>query len=363
MNVNTLTRQLLLSIALFAPFAQATTSEPATTNHAVVLLYHHVSEVSPAVTSVKPARFEEQLDYIANNGFQVWPLTKITEYLLNNESLPDKVIAISFDDGYRSIFDTAYPLLKAKNFPFTIFVSTEAIDKRYPSHMRWKELREMQKNGATIANHSVSHLHMLHRKQKETQSQWLQRINREINQAQQRLVAELGIENQLFAYPYGEYNQRLQGIVAELGYIAFGQESGPIGPHSDHTALPRFPVAGNYTDMKDFALKIHTLPLPLSAVSAPDSPLDYSDRTPALTLVFSDQAPALTQLQCFASGGEQLAPKWLEQQPQTAVFQSSKALAPGRGRYNCTAPATDGRFYWYSHPWVILKENGQQVID
>ncbi|HEX7762143.1 MAG TPA: polysaccharide deacetylase, partial [Cellvibrio sp.] len=84
---------------------------------AVVILYHHVSDTTPKSTSISPAAFEAQMDYLAKNNFTVVPLLELTEKLRKGEPLPDKTVAISFDDSYASVYESAFPRLKKRGWP------------------------------------------------------------------------------------------------------------------------------------------------------------------------------------------------------------------------------------------------------
>src|SRR5210317_1114145 len=84
-------------------------------DHAVVLVYHHVSETTPALTSVAPRVFDSHLDYLDDNNFTVWPLARILETLAAGEALPSNTVALTFDDAYRSVYREAFPRLRARN--------------------------------------------------------------------------------------------------------------------------------------------------------------------------------------------------------------------------------------------------------
>jgi len=70
------------------------------------------------------------MDYLASNDFQVWPLSQLIESLRNGNPLPDKVIAITFDDGYKSVYSNALPVMKKHGFPFTVFINTDLVGGR-----------------------------------------------------------------------------------------------------------------------------------------------------------------------------------------------------------------------------------------
>src|SRR5690625_4169900 len=81
----------------------------------VVLQYHHVSDTTPPSTSVTPELFEQHLDYLAAEGFHVASLPEIVAKLKKDEALPDKTVVLTFDDAYSSVYDIAFPLMKARN--------------------------------------------------------------------------------------------------------------------------------------------------------------------------------------------------------------------------------------------------------
>lgn len=349
--LNKLFHVLLLSCLC----SHALAAEP----HAVALIYHHIDSTTPKSTSVSPAQFKQQLDYLHENDFKVLPLPTIVRKIASGESLPDKVVALTFDDAYRSVYSEAYPLLKQRNWPFTVFVNTEAIDQKSRLHTSWEQLREMAASGATIANHSVTHAHLVYRLPNETTNQWQQRVSGEIKHAQKRIKAELGTAEKLFAYPYGEYDSALQQLLRELGYTAFGQQSGAWGTSTDKQAIPRFAAAGDYANMDEFKLKVATLPFAISKIAAADNPLPHNQQQPPLRITF--MSGNYQQLNCYGTGQGALALEW--ESPTTVVIKPNKAIPVGRSRVNCTLPTGNGRFYWYSHQWIRLDKNNQWILD
>jgi peptidoglycan/xylan/chitin deacetylase (PgdA/CDA1 family) len=133
-------------------------------DHAVVLVYHHVSETTPTLTSITPAAFESHLDYLQENNFNLWPLARILATLRKGEPLPHNTVAITFDDAYQSVYSEAFPRLRKRNCPFTLFVSSEAVDRGYDNYLDWAQLRELANSGAELGNHSHSHAHLVRQK-------------------------------------------------------------------------------------------------------------------------------------------------------------------------------------------------------
>lgn len=339
---------LLLAGALLlaAPAAPAA-------DHAVVFLYHRFGEPQHPSTSTPVAAFRAQLDYLAAHGFHVWALPRLVRTLQAGEPVPEKTVALSVDDAYRSVYTKAWPLLRAHRFPLTVFVSTQAIDRHYPDFMTWSEMRTMQEQGASFADHTVTHPHPLERKPGESAAAWTRRMRAQVLGAQRRLHEELGprvnTDPKLFAYPYGEYDAALAHLVTGLGFIAFAQASGAVGEPLDPRALPRFPIDAHFDALDLFARRALSQPFPLAGVT-PWSPVVRAAANPP-RLVLSLRR-ALRGLACYRGDGTRMRPA-----PSSAtriVVRARRPLPVGRSLYTCTAPAPGGGYYWYTHPWFRM---------
>ncbi|PUA28547.1 MAG: polysaccharide deacetylase [Cellvibrio sp. 79] len=329
---------------------------------AVVLLYHHVSNTTPKSTSINPEAFEAQMDYLEKNQFNVVPLPELVEKLRKGTPLPDKTVAISFDDSYASVYESAYPRLKRRGWPFTFFVNTDSVSTA-KLFVSWDQLREMAKNGVTIANHTSTHIHLPRKNEGESSSDYRQRIQNDIERAQQKIKQEIGSAQMILAYPFGEYDVDVQRIAKKLGYIAFGQQSGALYEQGDLQAVPRFPFGGSFTELDDFIMKVNTKPMPTSAVQFYEnknkelqSLIVKSGDKPWLVLTLTDES-LLKKVNCFATGQGPITVEVIDQQ---LWVQAKQPLNTGRTRYNCTAYAGEkGRFYWYTQQWLATDKNGK----
>ena len=337
-----------LSLVFVTPFSWAK-------DNAVILLYHHVSAQTPAVTSVSPEVFRQHLTYLAKHH-KVLPLQTIIDAINNKQPLPDKTVAITFDDGYDNIFENAHPLLKEFNFPYTVFINPPLIDS-VSYQLSWQQVKTMASEGASFANHGNYHDHLLAKQGQETDQQWLKRVLTNVEQAEQTLKQQLGYSLKYFAYPYGEFNVELKNALRERGYVGFAQISGAVASYSDKGALPRYPAAGIYSNLNSLATKLDTLAMPVSEVS-PQNPV-LSLPTAAINFQFKvDTADLnLRQLACFVAD-----------KPIDISFKNNKVTVPfmpvskaGRQRINCTSPSIQdkGRYYWFSQPWFIPTADGQ----
>ncbi len=322
-------------------------------SHAVAFIYHRFGDSRYPSTDTRIEQFKDQLEWLAKNDYQVWPLPRIVEYLGAGKPIPDRVVAITVDDAFQSFYENAYPLLKARSWPFTVFVSTDSVDAKLADFMSWDELRELAAHGGTLANHTADHGHLPFRQKGESDMAWADRVRTDIEKAQTRLQAELGkaanTQPRLFAYPYGEFNEELVKLVNGLGYVAFGQQAGVMGPTLDPRALPRFPINEHFGAVSEFALRAQALPFPLRSVTPWDPQLRGANPPLMRVELEPDKLPAAS-LRCYLNGPP-MQVKWLDAAKTSFSLQADAPLPQGRDRYNCTAQV-GGRYYWYSHMWL-----------
>lgn len=320
---------------------------------AVVLLYHHVSERTPAATSVTPAQFAEHLQKLADEGFQVVRLDELVERVRAGEPAQSRLAAITFDDAYRSILENALPLLKQQGWPATVFVATEAVGQG-GNIMSADDLRALEREGWLLTNHGHQHLHMVRRQPDESERAWLARLREDITQAEELLAQWLEkAPPKFFAYPYGEHDAKVRELLRELGYIGFAQRSGAVGAQVDWQNVPRIPVNRHYAGWDSLGDKVRALPMPVQQVS-PASGIT-TDKRPALTLVLPADW-AQRNVNCFAGGAAGIVREVHSDGVQLRVTPG-RDLTPGRTLVNCTASAGQGRFYWYSWLWMHRGES------
>ncbi|WP_394202628.1 polysaccharide deacetylase family protein [Shewanella waksmanii] len=329
---------------------------------AVILQYHHVATDTPAITSVTPEQFREQMEYLKQNQFVVKPLSEVLNSIKAGKALADKTVVITFDDGYNNIADTAHPILKEYGFPYTIFIAIEPIEKQYSEMMSWDTLKRLAKEGAEIANHSWAHEHLVRKLADESDSQWLARIEQSILDTEAAIVDNIGHNFKMLAYPYGEYNSAIEQLLQRHGYVGLGQQSGAVGAYTNMTAIPRFPVAGVYADLSSLKVKLHSLNMPVTSLSLSNPELSNGQWRPALTVTLDMDDIYPHQLMCFVQGQGGKKPLWLSENQFT--IQADVDLPPGRSRYNCTVPSkSSGRYYWFSQAWVRPKDDGTWIAE
>ena len=316
----------------------------------VVLMYHRFGEDKFPSTSIRIEQFSAHLNHLKESGYAVVPLADVHAAIREGEPLPDRAVAITIDDAYRSVYDVAFPMFKEYGYPYTVFVATDAVDEGLPAYMTWEQMREMAEAGATFANHGAAHRSAIERTDGASDEEWLAAVRDDIEKGAKRIADELELLPGSFAYPYGEYTTDVGNMLQDMRYDSFGQHSGAIGPESDRRALPRYPMAEPFGDIAEFRSKVASVPMPVISVS-PWEPVT-TDTQPAITIVLGETDGRLGELACYVSGQGKVGVEWRETGSQFTVGPT-KPFQPGRHRVNCTAPRDDGRYLWFSHQWIV----------
>jgi len=342
------------------------------TQNGVILLYHHVSDNTPKSTSISPEMFKQHMAYLKQHH-TVLPLAKVVDAIQSKTPLPSNTVVITFDDGYENILKNAHPIMVDMGFPYTIFINPGEIGTNR-SQLTWAQVEAMHNDGVTFANHTLDHLHMLDGRVSSNGADsgtndeaWLKKVWQNVAEAEAIIDSKIGESLKYLAYPFGEFNQKLADKLAQEGYIAFGQHSGAVGPHSNFQALPRFPAAGPYANLTTLKTKLNSIAMPVLSTSFEgehipevnrDTVQGSSDESgvPPITLTIKGDDVRLSQVNCFFSG----SPVETNVEGNAVTFSITQALPVGRSRVNCTAPSNSqsGRYYWYSQPFFVADKNG-----
>lgn len=305
----------------------------------VILMYHRFGESDLPSTNIKMDQFRQHLAILDERNQPVLPLGEMMAKVKAGEKLPDRAVAITVDDAYRSFMTEAWPLLKKKGYPVTLFVATEPVDKGYRRYLSWDEIRRLREEGVTIGHHSASHLRMVKAGVEESRA--------DIRRANDRFRAELGSVPSLYAYPYGEYSTAVRDMIEGEGFeAAMAQHSGGVHTGADAYTVPRFALNERFGDADRFRMISQVRAFNVADV-VPEGPLidDPSKNPPAYGFTVQGDVPGLTALNCFSSHQSgRIAPKVLPN--QRVEIRYDKPMPAGRHRSTCTLPGPDGRWYW-----------------
>ena len=181
-----------------------------------ILTYHNFTEEEGSNYKINIVEFEKQMDYLAAHNYSVISLSELLKGLRNSQ-LPPKPVAITIDDGFKSTYTLAYPVLKKYNFPATLFLYTNFIKKNSDS-LTWEDIREMAKNNIEIGSHTLSHCNLLRYNKNEDYDTYITRVKKEIFLSKEILEGKIGGKVKFFAYPYGTYSPIIKNLVIQAGY-------------------------------------------------------------------------------------------------------------------------------------------------
>ncbi len=333
-------------IALMSAIGLLITSQIA--QSATVVIYHHVSETSPKSTSVTPEQFAEHLQLIEELGLEVVPLPKIVNAIKAGEPVPNNWLAITFDDGFRNVYENALPMLKERKWPFTVFVNPDMV-KPSKLYMSWDELKELTNHGGDIMNHTLAHENLVQ------DGLTLEQIEQNILSAEQQIKENIGHNYKTLAYPFGEYNDAIKAILKKHGFVGFAQHSGAINETSDLLALTRFPANGIYANPKTLRNKLKSLAFDYESASPTETMHVLGEPAPTWNVTLKSKDFYKSQLACFITGQSgPVKPTWTGD--LSFSITAPEVLQKGRVKYNCTAPSIkhSGHFYWTSKLWINL---------
>jgi len=216
-----------------------------------ILTYHKFSDTGKDVVTVLRKSFEDQMRFLKNQGYRVISLDEFFDFLELRQPIPQKSVVITIDDGWRSAYDIAFPILKKYGYPATLFVYTDFIIDGN-KNLNWSILREMMQGGISIQSHTKTHRYLDRRIGRETFKQYFESIKEELSESAMIIQRHLGKEVKYLAYPYGETNHLVIAMLEKLGYrgaLTVERESNPC--FVNRYRVNRSMVYGNF-DLEDF---------------------------------------------------------------------------------------------------------------
>jgi peptidoglycan/xylan/chitin deacetylase (PgdA/CDA1 family) len=229
-----------------------------------ILFYHRITP-ERGLLSVTPAAFERQMDLLAREGYAAVDVATAWERFQRNGDGSGRVVALSFDDGYRDFAENALPVLQRHGFTATVFVCPCLIDgsvpltwtRRQPPLLSWDEIAALDGQRARFEPHSLTHPNLT---ALDTAG-----AEHEILGSSRLIERRLGRPTRVFCYPGGLAGSREQRLARRAGLeLAVTCEPGVATRDSNPLALPRTAVQW-HDSVGDFRAKLagaHDEPLP-----------------------------------------------------------------------------------------------------
>ena len=194
------------------------------TGLSLTLCYHAVSKEWDCSLAISPLRLSQQLRHLVDQGYAGATLSEIV-----SGEAPERALAVTFDDGYRSVLEGAVPVLGELGLPGTVFVPTDFVgaagamswpgidrwvgtpDEGELLPMDWEQLGELMSRGWEIGSHTRSHPHLTELSDDA--------LMEELVTSRERCSRELGAECSSIAYPYGDHDPRVEAAAERAGYL------------------------------------------------------------------------------------------------------------------------------------------------
>src|SRR6266513_814585 len=244
------------------------------TAQTIIFCYHRlVDKVRYPGTEITPADFEAQMKQLKYAGITVISMQDLLAWRRGEKNITPRCAVVSFDDGWKSQYEVAWPIMKKFGYTFTMFIYTEGVaggSLGGGQAITWEMLADMRDNGIDIEAHTATHQDLREghtvmvmepdrkrTKKKLMGAEYEQWVQNEIVGAKQLLEQRLAIKINCFAVPFGNYNDRVKEIARNAGYEAmftvYGQ---PITWTSPMDALGRYAIEANKPKVFEDAVKM-----------------------------------------------------------------------------------------------------------
>jgi len=206
--------------------------------NAHIFVYHRFADERYKSANTTLKELTRQFEYFKSNNYEVVPLSKILDKLEKKESIPEKWIALTIDDAYKSFYDHGLEVFKKYNYPFSLYVYVKATEKHYGDYMSWEQIKESSKYGE-IGLHSYSHPRLQNLSQKE--------IVEDTKKAFDIFVKNTNITPTTYAYPYGEFNEEVTNTLkTNFNFRAIlNQNTGSVNQKTNIYDIPRIALVGD----------------------------------------------------------------------------------------------------------------------
>lgn len=224
-----------------------------------ILCYHQFTDASRASHQLElsAAVFEQQLRYLLDNGYALLTFAELESILNSGRPVPEKSAIVSIDDGYRSVYDVAWPILRRYGVPATLFIYTDFIGA--PAAMTWDQLREMADSGLIeVQSHGKSHTSLARLSHDASDADYSRRVREEIRGSNAVFRKRLGSAPVYLSYPYGDSSDTAARIAREEGMrlaatVTRGDNPVYAPPHFLHRSM-----IYSQHDMADFKRLLRT---------------------------------------------------------------------------------------------------------
>ena len=206
-----------------------------------IIMYHQVRNDKAGDMIISKGKLEEELAYLKRNGYVSVSPEEWLAYCDGKLALPEKIVMLTFDDGWKSQFENALPLLNKYGFKGVFYVYPDFVGGS--AAMNWDMIKKLAKAGHTVGCHSMTHPKLAPAEQYESKRDYKKRLKEEIFASADKISEKTGIDALDFCFPYGYYSQEVIDMLEDAGYrSAMTVNAGKNDAGSDPFTLSRYQV-------------------------------------------------------------------------------------------------------------------------
>lgn len=212
-------------------------------DHPSVLCFHKISNrFCWEGTWTTPDRFFAYVDRLRRLGYRFVGMDDYLDRVASGRRGGDREVVITFDDGYRDLYDVVLPGLESRGVPFHVFLVTDyvgrqndwdlSLGRRAFWHLDWPEIEDMTSRGVTFGSHGASHGDLTRMGAKEARA--------ELDRSRAVIEEHLGRPARTVSYPFGRYDDAVKAAAREAGFdAAFSLYPAHHNAHFDRYAIRR----------------------------------------------------------------------------------------------------------------------------
>ncbi len=338
----------------------------------VVLCYHRFvlkpderDDWAQAEYQMPVEEFKWQMQYLKDNGFTPISEGQLMDFWFRGKPLPPKPVLITFDDGFRTIYRDAFPIMKSYGYPSIFFIYTKfvengeaALKRRANSKrkhtvklgveaLKIEDILTMQDFGMVVESHTANHLNLGLVEEKTPPMDYQKLLEFELSEPLTFVQSNFKRKPELIAYPYGVYDPTILKSTREEGYkLAFTVNPGPNDRTIDPLKLKRelvlYPISH-----ERFARLFTDKVLHMKNLSPGDGDVIDTQKPVVTAQIIDEVVPRSIQLQL----GNHLMPVHYDPKTRRLTHRVGAELA--QGGHILTLQATDVKGFTRVYNWYF----------
>ena len=317
---------------------------------------------------LNPAMFEEHIKFIKKN-YSIISMNKYLMYLDGQASIPDRSVVITIDDGYKSVYTKAFPILKKYEVPAIVYLYQDFIPGGRNA-LTFDEVKEMMREGIEFGCHSKSHPILTskwknrnnrRKKRKMDDAEYVKMLEKEIIGSKIYLEDNLRVPMSTFAYPYGTYSKEVHHFIKKAGYKAAFSVVASYNTRDTYRYALKRTMIYNSTSIEKLKKILEKKPIKVTDIYPADGDV-IEDRTPELKAVIAADSHLNTATIKFKMGRVVIKDSQYNPTTGQVTHYYKKKISSGTHTARVVAKGLDGTDYEYAWLFIIGKPTKMTLL-